>query len=391
MKTNKSDYATTAFILILISLGYFATDIYLPSLPALSAYFHTGDNEVQMTLFSYMLSFAIAPLLFGPLSDHIGRKKVLIIGIIIGIFATIGCLFSKNIEMLIAFRFIQGIGAGAVLISSRTIVSDLFSGKELARQISYVTMFMPLALAVAPTIGGVLQEKYGWHSVFIFLACYMVLVLLWVIKRPETLKTPSEKKFSEIFSNYKFHLGNGPFLYQILFLFPTIGMYAYLTTSPFIYQEVIGLSPTEYGLLSLIVGGVIIATGFANSKLIHRFSLQTLLISSGILTLVAGILLLIFHLLGILNTWSLLCPCLLFFMCVPLGLANSGSKAMGYIKLHFGSAAAMLTTLQFLAGALGSFIFTLVADNSTLPLAICFIILGILSISHQVLGMKRSA
>lgn len=379
-----SRYITTAYILILISLGYFATDIYLPSLPTLSAYFQTSDNEVQMTLFSYMLSFAFGPLIFGPLSDHIGRKKVILLGMFIAIAATFGCLFATGIKSLIVFRFLQGIGTGAVLISSRTIVSDMFTGKELAKQISYVTMFMPLALAVAPTIGGLLQQEFGWQSVFIFLICYMALMLIWVISRPETLKAPTHKKLGDVFSNYLFHLKNKAFLYQILLVFPTIGMYAYLTTSPFLFQELIGLSPAEYGSLALFVGITIMATGFINSRLIHYFSIGTILYIGGSMMLLAGSSLLFFHAMGIVTTWSLLGPSLIYFTCMPLCIANSASKAMSTVTTHFGSATAMLTTLQFLAGAAGSFIFSMLEDTNMLPLAICFIAMGVFTLLHQV-------
>jgi DHA1 family 2-module integral membrane pump EmrD-like MFS transporter len=385
---NIPKWATTAYILVLVSLGYFTTDIYLPSLPALSAYFHASENEVQMTLFSYMLSFALGPLIWGPLSDHIGRKKVVMIGIVIGIFATIGCLLTKEIAGLIAFRCIQGIGTGAVLISSRTMISDLFTGKELTQQVSYVTMFMPLVLTIAPTIGGVLQEAFHWRAVFIFLICYMFFVLVWVATRPETMKRPSHHKLSEVFSNYRFHLRNVPFLYQILFVFPTIGMYAYFTTSPFLFQEIIGLSPIEYGSLALYIGGIIIAMSFINTRLIHRVSLETIIFLGGTLMVIAGMLLLFFHFIGILTPWSLLIPVMIYFTCMPFCIANSVSKALRQVKTHFGSATALLTTLQFLAGALGTFIFSIIQDNSALPLAICFIAMGAFSLAHQWLGIS---
>src|SRR4051794_36235807 len=110
-----SKFYITVYLLLLISLGYVVTDIYLPSLPALTVHFHASDNKVQMTLFSYLLSFSLAPLICGPLSDHIGRKKVLLAGVIIGTLATLGCLFAQNIDLLIISRFIQGFGMGAVL------------------------------------------------------------------------------------------------------------------------------------------------------------------------------------------------------------------------------------------------------------------------------------
>lgn len=381
---------TTAYLLILISLGYFATDIYLPSLPALTAYFRASENEVQMTLFFYMLSFSLAPIIFGPLSDHIGRKKVILCGIAIGIAATAGCLFASSIHGMIAFRFLQGIGCGAVMICARATSSDLFTGKALAKQISQVTMFMPLALALAPTIGGFLQEEFQWQSVFIFLICYLLLILVLASVRPESLKQPSNKKISQIFSTYRAHLHNKRFIfYGLNFVFPAIGMFAYLTTSPFLFQEIIGLSPIEYGSLALYIGGMIMASSYLNSKLINRFETGAIIFFGAGLVLFAGLLLLLFHWMGILTTWSLLTPTLIYYSCLPFCVANSASKAMNFVTDHFGAATAVLTTFQFLAGTLGSFIFSVISDDSALPLSICFIGVGLLSLLNLTIARRQ--
>ena len=384
------NYKTTAYLLILISLGYFATDIYLPSLPALAVYFQASDNEVQMTLFFYMLSFSLAPILFGPLSDHIGRKKVILIGVSTGIAATIGCLIASNIYGLIAARFVQGIGCGAVMIASRATTSDLFTGKALAQQISQVTMFMPLALALAPTIGGILQEEFQWQAVFIFLIGYMLLILILASFRSESLKQPSNKKASQVFSTYLEHLTNRPFiLFGINFVLPSLGLFAYLTTSSFLFQEVIGLTPSEYGSLALYIGGVIMASSYLNSKLIHHYEVTTILFLGVGFILLAGCLLLFFHLMGILTTWSLLIPTLLYFTCLPFCISNSASKAMNFIHSHFGAATALMTTIQFLAGTVGSFIFSVISDKTALPLAICFICVGLLSLLNLLIVRRQ--
>ena len=216
--------------------------------------------------------------------------------------------------------------------ASRAITSDLFTGAALVKQISITTMLMPLILAIAPTIGGVLQQNFQWQSVFIFLIGYMALIFIYVVLQPESLKNPSHSPISKVFSTYRSHLDNKPFLiFGINFVLPSLGLFAYLTISPFLFQEVIGLSPVEYGNLALYIGGVIIVTGYINLKLTHRFSLIQILYVGSILILLAGGLLLFFHLNGILTTWSLLVPSLLYFTCMPLCIANAGSKAMSLV------------------------------------------------------------
>lgn len=384
-----SNFYSTTILLLLISLGYVATDIYLPSFPALAAYFHASDNDVQMTLFSYLLSFSLTPLIFGPLSDHIGRKKVIFGGILISIAATASCLFSQSISWLIFSRFLQGIGTGAILISSRAMVADLFTGKALAKQMSFMTMLMPLILAIAPTIGGALQESFQWQSIFLFLTVYMMLLLIGVIFKSESLKRTNAMEISQIFSIYRIHLKNRLFLlFGINISLITIGFYSYLTISPFLFQEIIGLSPLEYGALSLYVGAVILITGYINLRLIQYFSLTQILYTGASLILFSGALLLFFHLINILTVWSVLIPSLIFFTSVPFCLANASSKSLSFIHANFGAASALLTSFQFIVGALTSLTFSLISDESAFSLSICFILVGTLSLINLTYACK---
>lgn len=377
----KAHALTTAYILLLISLGFIATDIYLPSLPAITAYFNASDSQVQMTLFFFLLSFAFTPLIFGPLSDHIGRKKTLYIGFGIGIAATLSCLIAPSIQWLIASRFLQGIGFGAIMIAARSTTSDFFTGKALARQMSLGTMLMPLILALAPTLGGILQENFQWRSVFIFLLLYMIPILAFVASRPESLKQFSDQKLTQLFSTYRSHLKQKQYLlYGINFILPSFGMFAYMTVSPFLFQDNLGLSPSEYGGLAIFIGGTILVTGYINLQLIRYFTLNQILCAGACLITLSGGLLLLFHFLDIFTQWSLMIPCMIFYTCIPLCIANSVSKAMSFIPRHFGAAAALLSSFQFLLGSLGSFIFSLIPDQSTLPLAVCFCAIGLLSL-----------
>lgn len=387
-----SKFFTTSYLLFLISLGYVATDIYLPSLPGLAAYYQTSDAEVQLTLFSYLVSFSLGPLLFGPLSDHIGRRKVLLGGILVSIIATLGCLFSQTIYELIAARFMQGLGTGAVLISARATVADLFIGKELTKQMSFMTMLMPIVMAMAPTLGGLLQENFNWQAIFIFLICHMFVILGWISLRTETLKNPSQASISQIFESYRAHIKNPLLLaFGINFILPCFGFFAYLAASPFLFQEVIGLSPLEYGTLALYVGATIIVTGYINLKLIRYFELTHIIYIGAALLVFAGGSLLAFHFLDWVTTLSVLIPSLLYFTCMPLCVANAASKALSFVKADFGSATALLTTFQFLMGALGSFMFSFLPAESVLTLALAFIGVGLLSLINLAFACRLEA
>ncbi|MGA8163792.1 MAG: multidrug effflux MFS transporter [Waddliaceae bacterium] len=370
----------TLFFLLLISVGLVATDIYIPSLPALADYFHTSERTTQMTMFSYLAGSALAPLIFGPISDHIGRKKVVGYGLVIAFFATWICLFALTMSWIILGRLIQGIGTGAVMISARAMIADTYTGKALAKQLSYIAMAMPLILSFAPMIGGFLQETFDWQAVFVFLIGYFIMIFMIAYYRSETLEKTTHKKLSQVFSQYRVHLRNRPFIHFGLGMgFPTAGLYAYFTASPFLFQEVIGLSPSQYGLLTVYIGAVVVSAAYVNARLIHRYSLSTLLWVGSSLMMLAGILMLVFYAMDIVTTWSVLLPTLLFMASIPFSIANSLAKAMSLVKHHFGIASALMTTGQFLLGATGSFLVSVLKDGTSFSLGSCFLIIGIAS------------
>ncbi len=374
-------FKRTAILLLLISIGYFATDIYLPSLPSLAADFQVSRESTQLTLFAYMLSFALTPLLFGPLSDHLGRKKVVYYGLFISLLATIGCILSPSIYFFIACRFLQGMGNGAIMIAGRSMVSDLFKGRELATQISYITMSLPLVLAVAPTIGGCLQEAYNWQAPFCFLLFYIFLVGFASLKIDESLDPAGKRHISTMFTGYKEILSKPLFiLFGLGVALPAVGTLAYLTFSPFLFQEILGLSPAQYGSLAIPIGAAIIMASYLNIRLLHLVPINTILwIGSGFV-IAAGAMLLLCHLAGILNTWVVMIATMMYFFSFPLIGTNSVSKALSQIKQYMGGANALLSSVQFIAGSIGSLLFSFIPVKNALPLALCYLGVGLATV-----------
>lgn len=374
----------TVSLLLLISLGYLATDMYLPSLPAIGEQFQVLDSTVQMTMFVYMISFSLTPLLFGPLSDQIGRKKVILTGLIVLLLGTFGCYLSPTIHWLIFFRFIQGIGGGAIIISSRAMIPDLYQGVELAKKVTQVTMFMPFALAFGPLIGGFMQEHYGWRSVFLLLGVYILLLLVKMRFVDESLKMFSERKAGRALKSYRELLSNKRFVLAVMGLvFPAVGLFAYLAMSSFLFQEVLGLSPLGYGSLSIYIGGAVLASSFFNHRALSYIPVDLIIWTGiGLMTL-SGALLMFFHTIGWVTTLTALVPVLCYFSCLPLCISNSISKAMSIIDHSYGSAGALMTTTQFLAGSLGVLVFSQLKVETFLPLAICFLLMSALTAASQ--------
>ena len=169
MTSNK----TFLVIIVLIAcVGQFASDIYSPAIPAISHALKTPVNLVQTSMTIYMLGMALSLLVYGPLSEGYGRKKPLYVGIIILIIGSAICLFAPNIYILILGRFIQGIGAGAGAGLWRAIFRDVFTGVELAKQGSYMTILVTFIIPAAPLVGSNLQHFISWRAIFAFMLFY---------------------------------------------------------------------------------------------------------------------------------------------------------------------------------------------------------------------------
>lgn len=366
--------------IILVTVGHLATDIYLPSMPAIASYFGSTSTMVQLTFSAYLLSYCITPLLVGPISDRVGRKRPIMVGINISLIATLLCIFASNIYVLIFSRFIQGIGLGMVSSVSRAILPDNFQGKELAKYFSYMTIAFPIILAIGPSLGGVIQDHSSWQMVFVFILLYLFALLIFaklVLPTNTFVKTP-EKQSGRHFSVYWPLLKNKKFmLFAGCTVFIFMGISAYLTVGSFLFQKMIGLTATQFGILSVITCGITAILGYVNSRLITVFKPKSLLLLGIPFIISSGTLLIVCHVLDLISASTLLISIILYFVAVPLFFANAGALALSNISGNFGAATALISCLQFMGGVVGSLIVSFSKDSSVMPLAMVFLFVGI--------------
>ncbi|MDZ7783290.1 MAG: multidrug effflux MFS transporter [Halioglobus sp.] len=277
-----------ALLAALVALGPLSVDMYLPAMPRMMVALDTDVSYMHLTLSTYLTGFALFHLVCGPLADRIGRKPVLIGGTLLFVGACLGCALSGSVEELLVYRFIQGVGACVGPTLARTIARDVFGPTRAARALSLIAMLMALAPAVAPTLGSVVLLWLPWPVIFIFLALYgTVMITLIQLFLEETLPFSQSLRPAAIARNFAELLRNR------LYLTATIGsgmIYAgllmYLSSSSFVYIEMLGVPIAWFGPIFLTsVAGYMLGSALSARLTRHYVPEQIVLMGAG---LVAG-------------------------------------------------------------------------------------------------------
>src|SRR6478609_4548458 len=221
--------ALTALLALLTAVGPMSVDLYLPSLPELGRVFGASVPQVQLTLSGYLLCFAIGQIVFGPISDHVGRKPVLLAALSLYVAICLSCVFATSIEMLIVLRCLQALGVAGAPVLARAIVRDLYQGVRAGRELARIGSITALAPVVAPSLGA-------------------MLLVIWLL--PETMKQPPKHpmSFLSIIRGYGIFLRHRTFrIYLAIVTASYGGLFAWISGSSFVLQDLYGLSPLLFG------------------------------------------------------------------------------------------------------------------------------------------------
>ncbi len=374
-------------ILILGALSAFAPlaiDFYLPGFPAMAAALGTDEQHIQLTLAVYFLGLSIGQLAYGPVADRFGRRVPLLVGVVLFTLASLACAFAPNLETLIAARFIQALGGCAGMVISRAIVSDKCDAVGSAKVFSQLMLVMGLAPILAPMLGGVLVNLYGWQSIFIALTLFSALAATAVaLGLPESMPADQPRlPLSGVLRQYGRLLSDRVFLGHALTGGIAIaGMFAYIAGSPFVFIQLYGVPAEHYGWLfgSNAAGFILVAQ--VNARLLSKRGPAFLLSRFVWVYLAAGLVLLAISSLQPAALWPLLVP---LFICISsLGciMPNASACAMSGQGARAGSASAMLGCLQFSVAAGAASLVGVLHDGTAVPMALVMTLCGVLTVA----------
>jgi len=357
---------------LLSAVGPFAIDMYLPALPAISADLGASTAATQMTLMVFFVTFGVAQIAYGPISDTVGRRKPLFFGLAVFAAGGVGCALSPSIEWLIFFRFVQGIGAAACAITPRAIIRDLHTGIEAAKLMSTVMLVFSVAPILAPLIGSSIIVPFGWRGVFAAITFVALLGLLLVaFALPETLPPERRKplglatmgkSFGQLFRDARF---------MSLTLIAGLGLasfFNFIANASFIYIDHYGMSPLEFSFaFSVNAIGFIGASQFA-AVLARRHGFNRVVLTAVTGFMVMSLLLLALTIAGFTALPVLMTGLFLAFACLGLVIPSSMVMALEEHGPIAGVASALGGTIQFLTGAVMVTVASLLYDGTSLPM-----------------------
>ncbi|WP_297904094.1 multidrug effflux MFS transporter [uncultured Parabacteroides sp.] len=343
------------YILIVIgivsALGPFVTDFYLPALPVLTGYFDTTASLVQLSLTFSMVGLAVGQLVIGPLSDKYGRKNPLIVSLVLFCVSTLGCLYAPGIYVFIFFRLLQGLsGAGGVVIS-KSIATDLYEGKELARFFSKLSSVQGIAPVCAPVLGGVLLEMTDWKGIFWILVLIGILLIAALVFFKESLEDGQRQRCG-MFSTFRYYIPvfrNTRFMRYVLVQVFAMGvMFTYIAASPFIFQEHFNISPLMYSIC-FGANAVAIMLGSLAVSWFHDAAgaLRIGSIGFGIMSLFVTAALIFGT-----SVWLAELSLFIFMLFLGIILPSSTTLALDLERKNSGNASALLGFLMFLFGGI---------------------------------------
>jgi MFS transporter, DHA1 family, multidrug resistance protein len=368
----------------------FAIDMYLSAFPEMAADFGTSASNIQLTLTTFLVGLAVGQLVIGTLSDRYGRRRPLIIGTIACVAVSVLCALAPSIELLIGLRFAQGFCGAAGVVIARAVIADNSRGARAARLFAVMMLIGVLAPITAPVLGGVIVTGLGWRAVFGALAVLNVVTLLGVLfgvkeslpedrRRPGGLKALGAGALSVLRNRY--YLG-----YTLCMAFTAGAMFGYIAASPFVLQNILGLSPATYSAAYGACALAVAAGSMISARLVRTLPPRRVLMGGVSAMLVVTSLMLLNVTVGNVIPWATFALMACFMASIGFVYANATALATTEVPYAAGTGSAVLGFLQYGMGAVTPPLVGLLGEGTAVPMGVVmFAAAGLAAVSIFVL------
>ena len=394
-KLNRLSKRMIILLAAVSALGPVGMQILLPALPVIKQKFYVTNDVAQLTLSLSMLAIAIGTLVYGPLSDKFGRKRVMLVGIVITIFGSIVCFVADSIMLLISGRFIQAFGGAVGLVLARAIVRDVYGPEEAARVIATLVMVMVVLPMMSPALGGELMQRFGFESVFIVIAfasaIAFVFLFLWL---PETLAKPVPFEgvksmlmtFSKLFASRVF-CG-----YAFCVTFVSVVFFSFISAAPEIMVSVLKRPPTEYGYYFIMIPAGFMTGNYVARHYGRTISIDNMIAIGASIGVIGIVLALLLQTLGMSSPVALFLPIALAVFGNGITLPNAQAAAINEFPEYAGTASGLTGFLQMAVSSVAAQAVALIFNSTVYPLLglmLAASIISLLTFRWGVLNFKK--
>ncbi len=367
----------------------------LPSLPATAQAFGTSAATVQLTITLFLAAFALAQLVHGPLSDRLGRRRVVLGGLAVHAIGGLACWAAPSAGLLVAARVLQAVGAGSGPVVGRAVIRDLYQPARAARVLGYMGTAQALTPILAPIVGGVVHQAFGWRAVYLVLAlCGATFFGLatWLVPETNRLRDPHALRPGTLATNTADLLGDRTFLgYVLVAALMFGGQFAFISGSAFVLIEVLNVAPDVYGLCFGLVAFGLMTGSFLVARLTPRAGIDRMIAVGTWLSAAAGGLMAVLAWSGVWTVLAVIGPMYGFAVGVGIVLPAAVAGAIGPFPRTAGLASAFLGFIQMTAASAYGILVGRLYDGTPIPMATAIAVAGLgAGVAHQLVRIRRA-
>ncbi|QHI98498.1 Bcr/CflA family efflux MFS transporter [Xylophilus rhododendri] len=378
--TPVTTLGTVLILSALMSFGSISTDIYLPALPTIARELHGQHGSVELTLSAFLVGFSLGQLVWGPISDRVGRRLPIALGLLLFMLGSVGCALAGSITQMLVWRAVQAAGACVGPVLARAMVRDLYGRERSAQMLSQLILIMGIAPLIGPMLGAQILEYASWRWIFWFLLLMGALMLAALRTLPETLSPAmrSQEPMRRVLAIYLDLIRDPRLLgYALVGGFFYGGVYAYIVATPFIYIDYYHVSPQAYGWLFGVNIVGLMAANWLNGRLMPRLGSHALYRAATCAMAVIGLLAGFTGAAGLGGLAGVALSCFLFVSMNGFIVANSVAGALAAFPHRAGAASSLVGAIHFGSGVLSAGLVGLTADGTPRPLAVILCCAGL--------------